>query len=126
MNMKAGDLKAFKKRLLSIRLELNDEVSKITKEMINKTSKDSSGDLSGYSIHMADQASDNYDRDVSLDLAQKEQNILHLIDEAVKRVDEKTYGQCTGCLRMISKLRLKALPWAELCIQCQEAQEKKK
>ena len=126
MKLKAADLKAYKKRLLELRSELTDEIGKITNENLNKSTRDSSGDLSGYSLHMADQASDNFDREFSLDLAQNEQNILYRIDAALKRIEDKTYGECITCQKTITKQRLKAVPYAELCIGCQEAQEKKR
>lgn len=125
MKLKAAELKAYKKKLLEIRLGLTDEISRITNDNLNKSTRDSSGDLSGYSLHMADQASDNFDREFSLDLAQNEQNILYRIDAALKRIEDKTYGDCTSCNKVITKQRLKAVPYAELCIGCQEAQEKK-
>lgn len=124
MKPKAAELKAYKKILLDLRAELTNEVKKITTENLNKSTKDSSGDLSGYSLHMADQASDNFDREFSLDLAHNEQEILYRIDAALKRIEEKTYGECMTCQKPITKQRLKAVSYAELCIGCQQAQEK--
>ena len=124
MKSKAAELKAYKKILLELRAELTNEVKKITTENLNKSTKDSSGDLSGYSLHMADQASDNFEREFSLDLAHNEQEILYRIDAALKRIEEKTYGECMTCQKPITKQRLKAVSYAELCIGCQQAQEK--
>jgi RNA polymerase-binding protein DksA len=124
MKLKAAELKAYKEKLIELRAQLTEEVNKITNENLNRSTKDSSGDLSGYSLHMADQASDNFDREFSLDLAQNEQGILYRIDAALKRIEEKTFGECVSCRKAITKQRLKAVPYAELCIACQEAQEK--
>jgi len=126
MKLKAAELKVYKEKLLKLRIELTNEVGRIKSEMISRSSKDASGDLSGYSLHMADQASDNFERDFSLGLAHNEQEILHRIEAALKRIEEKTYGLCSECQKNITKQRLKAVPYAELCIQCQEALEKKK
>lgn len=124
MKLKATELKQYKEKLLSVRGELTDEIGRITNQTLNKSTRDSSGDLSGYSLHMADQASDNFDREFSLDLAQNEQSILYRIDAALKRIEDKIYGECISCQKAITKQRLKAVPYAELCISCQEEQEK--
>lgn len=124
MKMKSVDLKFFKEKLIKMRSELTDEVTRIKNETLKKSNRDSSGDLSGYSLHMADQATDNFDREFSLDLAHNEQEILYNIDTALKRIDEKSYGQCITCNKTITKQRLKAVPYADYCIVCQEAEEK--
>ena len=124
--------KAFtKKDLAEIRKGLVKEKAKILKEIIslhgdslNKSLKDVSGDLSGYSFHMADMATDMYDREFSLELAESERQRLYELDDAIKRIDEGIYGKCAGCGGPIGKSRLKAMPQAENCIECQEKQEK--
>ncbi|MBP9733109.1 MAG: TraR/DksA C4-type zinc finger protein [Candidatus Omnitrophica bacterium] len=119
-----SDLKAFKKSLQELQFRLNEGMDRVKGDTLNKSSKDSSGDLSGYSLHMADQATDNYDREFALNLAGNEQEFLYKIDEALKRIEEKTYGVCIECSKAINKNRLKVVPFAEYCITCQEAQEK--
>ena len=92
-----------------------------------KTSqREAAGDLSAYSLHMADMATDNYDREFSLGLADNEQKILNRIDEALEKIGNKTFGLCELCNKKVSKVRLKAVPYAELCVPCQEKQEKKR
>lgn len=123
-NFTDADLKGFKKTLQGLQSRLNEGMDRVKGDTLNRSSKDSSGDLSGYSLHMADQATDNYDREFALNLAGNEQEILYKIDEALKRIEDKSYGICTECSKPISKMRLKAVPFAELCIECQAAQEK--
>jgi RNA polymerase-binding protein DksA len=74
---------------------------------------------------MADQASDDYERDFSLGRATDEQKVLYAIDEALKRIEEGIYGSCLQCGKRISKKRLNALPHSELCIECQKSKEEK-
>ena len=124
--------KAFtKKELANFRGELIKKKAKILEELmllkgdsLNKSPKDASGDLSGYSFHMADMATDLYDREFSLELAEGERERLYALDEAIKRIDEGTYGQCDACGVKISKQRLKVMPQAQNCIKCQEKEEK--
>lgn len=121
--MPKSELKKYKELLLKERDEIGGELSHITKEALNKSQRDASGDLSGYSYHMADMASDNYERDFSLGRASDEQKILYYIDEALKRIEDGTYGGCLQCGKAIPKRRLIAVPHAELCIECQANNE---
>ena len=67
--MNKKELEKFKKLLLEKREELTSNVNHITRETRRQSRKEASGDLSGYSLHMADMASDNFDREFSLNLA---------------------------------------------------------
>ena len=48
------------------------------------------------------------------------------LSSALEKIDNNTFGLCELCEKKISKVRLKAVPYAELCVPCQEKQEKKK
>lgn len=124
--MNKKEMEQFKKLLLEKREELISNVNHITGDTRNKSQKEAAGDLSGYSIHMADMASDNYEREFSLNLASSERETLLEIDEALKRIGEKTYGKCLSCRRKVSKKRLLAVPHAKLCLKCQQREEEKK
>jgi len=117
-------LQEFKKILLKKKEELNEQIEHISSDA-KKTQKEASGDISGYSFHMADVATDNYDREFNLELASNEREILYEIDQALSRIAEGNFGLCEKCNKPISKVRLKAVPQARLCINCQEAHEKK-
>jgi len=122
---KKQDYSALKEALEAQRIKLVQGIDHIQKDNLNKSQREAAGDLSGYSIHMADIATDNFDREFSLDLASNEQALLNRIDDALARVKEGTYGKCESCRRAISMKRLKAVPYAVLCIKCKEAEEKK-
>jgi RNA polymerase-binding protein DksA len=113
------DLMEFKKLLLKEREKIMGEMKYLTKDALKKSQKDISGDLSGYSYHMADVATDNYDREFSLGLASNEQKQVYKIDDALKRLEDGSYGTCLECGRSISKRRLKIIPQAYFCIKCQ-------
>ncbi len=118
-------LKKYKALLLKEREKVGGDISHIAENTLNKSQREASGDLSGYSYHMADQASDDYERDFSLGRATEEQKVLYSIDESLKRIDEGSYGYCLQCNKPISKKRLDALPYSELCIECKKANEAK-
>ena len=119
-----AELKKYRALLLKEREKVGGELSHITENTLNKSARDASGDLSGYSYHMADTASDDYERDFSLGRATEEQKALYIIDEALKRVEDGTYGSCSQCGKSIPKTRLKAIPQADLCIECKKMNEK--
>lgn len=121
--MNKKELERFKKLLLKKREELILEMNNITKDTLNKSQREASGDLSGYSFHMADQATDNYEREFSLNLASDNQKIIYTIDEALRRIKDKDYGRCLTCSKEISRKRLRVVPYAILCIDCQRKEE---
>ncbi|OGW85208.1 MAG: hypothetical protein A2987_07165 [Omnitrophica bacterium RIFCSPLOWO2_01_FULL_45_10] len=121
--MSRRELVKYRELLLKERQKAGGGISHITQNALKKSQRDASGDLSGYSYHMADMASDDYERDFSLGRATEEQKTLYAIDEALKRIDDRTYGNCLQCDKPISRKRLQALPYTELCILCQKSQE---
>jgi len=118
------DLGKFKTLLEELRQKIAGNLEHIEGDTLNKSQRDASGDLSGYSFHMADMATDNFDREFNLGLASTEQNILNMIDNALRRIKDGTYGTCETCTKPIPQKRLLAMPYAAMCIECQENEEK--
>ena len=119
------DLKYFEKLLIDRKLSLIGDIKSISSNNLNTSRKDASGDLSSYSLHMADAATDNYDREFYLGLADEERELLRKIDEALMRIKNKTYGYCLESGAPINRKRLEVVPWAEYCIEIQTEHEKK-
>jgi len=119
------ELKEFKKIVLKRKEEILDDLKHISDDTLRKSQKEASGDISGYTYHMADVATDNYDREFSLGLASDERKSLYDLDDALKRIEEGTFGICDDCKSTITKIRLKAVPSARLCIKCQQKREKR-
>jgi len=119
-----SQLQTLKKELMKEREQLLEQLTSIKGESLSKSQKDASGDLSGYTLHMAVMATDMYNREFSLEVAEGERERLYNLEEALKRIDEGSYGRCDSCGGPIPKQRLKALPQAKYCIKCQEKEEK--
>jgi len=119
------EIKAFREQLIKEKINLLKGLNHLQNETLKKSQREASGDLSGYAYHMADMASDVYERDLLLQLASGEREFLFRIDEALKRIEEGEYGMCLGCKKKISKTRLKAIPQTPHCRSCQENEEKK-
>ncbi len=117
-------VKQFRELLIEERAKVADEIKSIARDA-SKNPREASGDLSAYTVHMADMSSDTYERELAMNIASSEQQVLYQIDEALKRVDEGTYGTCQQCDRPIALSRLKAVPYTSLCINCQRDKEQK-
>ena len=71
----------------------------------------------------ADKASNSYTKELLFSQSTNERNTLRLIEEALDRVTEGTYGECVNCGDDIQAKRLDAIPWTPHCIKCQEQME---
>jgi len=121
--MNKRDTAKYRKLLTNARSDLAGQVRRL-KEDLNKSRKDSSGDLSGYSYHMADAATDTFNEQVESDIVSSETETLREIEEALERLDEGTYGICEMCGEPIAPKRLTAIPYARLCIKCKAESER--
>lgn len=119
------ELAEFKKVILKEKEKALDEIKHISEDTLKKSQKDASGDISGYTYHMADVATDAYDREFSLGLASNERELLYEFEDALKRIEDGTFGACEDCKSLITKIRLKAVPYARLCVKCQEKKERR-
>ena len=124
--MTRQELEKYKKLLLKKKEEVHQSMKHIEQDTLSRSQREAAGDLSGYALHMADIATDSYDREFSLGLATNAQRILYEIDEALKRVKEKRFGDCLACNKPIHRRRLQAIPYAGLCIECQAKEETKR
>ena len=118
--------KKYYKLLIELREHVQDELALHTSETLKKSSKDNSGDLSGYGNHQADAGTDNFDRDFALGLLSNEQDALNEIEEAIIRIQNGTYGVCEETGKPINKERLMAVPFAKYSLEGQKQFEKNK
>jgi RNA polymerase-binding protein DksA len=74
--------------------------------------------------HPGDTATVTFDREMEFTLEENSEAVLKAIDGALERIEEGTYGVCRRCGREIAEERLEAVPYAELCIECQREVER--
>lgn len=118
------DLEFFKKLLLQKKSEILHDIKNMSD---NPRSEDAdSRDLSGHVQHMADVATDMYDKEFAMGLASHDREVLQKIESALRRIEDGTYGICLGTGDAISKERLKAIPYAEYTLKYQESLENNK
>ena len=121
-NRRNGDVKikaewqVFYDRLLELRDQLQRQMNGLAKE--------SAQEMAGYSLHMADSGTDNFDRDFALSLLSSDQDAIYEIEEALKRIEKNTYGVCELTNKPIPRARLEAIPWTRFTVQAQAQLEK--
>jgi len=101
-------------------LELRDQLLR----QMNGLAKESAQEMAGYSLHMADSGTDNFDRDFALSLLSSDQDAIYEIEEALKRIEKNTYGICELTGKPIPKTRLEAIPWTRFTVQAQAQLER--
>jgi DnaK suppressor protein len=72
---------------------------------------------------IADKASSSYTKEFLFSLSNTERDTLQQVDEALLRLETKRYGICASCEEEMNQKRLEAVPWARLCLACQQRQE---
>ena len=110
---------------------LNKERERIKEdlEILEKENKAAieSGDVSGddnYEDQIGDSASITFERERDFSLEQNMKDILKQIDNALDNIENDKYGKCVNCNEPIKEARLRALPYADLCVSCKTKQEK--
>ena len=116
--------KKYYKLLLELRTHVKEELALHTSETLKQSSKDNSGDLSGYGSHQADAGTETFDRDFALGILSNEQDALNEIEEAIYRIKDGTYGICEETGKPINKERLTVVPFTRFSLEGQEAFEK--
>ncbi|MDP8265458.1 MAG: TraR/DksA C4-type zinc finger protein [Candidatus Aceula meridiana] len=109
----------YQKDLLAIKEKIVADIKQINKNA-SPSERGDSGDVSGHVMHLADVATDMYDREFSLGLASKDRELLSKIDKALRKFEDNSFGICSKCECPIPQLRLKAIPYVENCLKCQE------
>jgi len=115
------DLDQFKSLLMDLRARLRGDVKMLSDGALDD------GHESKSPTHMAELGTDAYERDFALSLMENDQETLAEINAALKRIDDVTYGMCETCVlegkspakSSIPKQRLKAIPYARNCVDCQ-------
>ncbi len=106
----------FYDNLFDLRERLQGQMSGLAKE--------SQSVMEGYSLHMGDSGTDNFDRDFALSLLSSDQDAVYEIDQAIKRIERETYGICELTQKAIPRARLEAIPWARFTVEAQAQLEK--
>ncbi|MDX2081602.1 MAG: TraR/DksA C4-type zinc finger protein [Terrimicrobiaceae bacterium] len=112
-----------RERLLILKDTLLDSMNGVARDSLRSRAEGS--EASAFGMHQADAGSDAYDRDFALSLLSQEQDSLYEIDEALKRIENGSYGVCEMSGKPIPHARLEALPFTRYTVECQAELEKR-
>lgn len=118
MPLKKADIEKFRARLLELKSQFSQLVQHVNEDV--KMPEESRG----YSQHQADEGTDDFYRNVSLQVSDEEYKVLRQIDRALEKIDENTYGVCDISGEEIPMPRLEAIPYATMTVKAQEMLEK--
>lgn len=116
----------FRLKLLAEKQRVAEEMGELTSGTFMKSITDESGENSRYSYHLGDVASLSYGREFSMGLAERQQNYLEQIDEALQRIADGVYGICKVTGEPISMERLEEVPVAKYSVRGKEILEQQK
>jgi len=111
-------LRAFREGLVAERAQLAGNVADLDAEADVKNWRES-----GFDDDPADAGSASFERETAQSLSLHARNLLSQIDEAMRRLDDGTYGDCVTCGRRIEHERLEAIPYTTQCLDCRRREE---
>jgi DnaK suppressor protein len=115
-DMDKKKLDSFKKRLEERQQALRKAVSR-TEEDGRIADQDTAQDI-------ADRAASSYTKEFLFSQSNNERQLLQMVETALQRIREGSFGECVSCGNEINSRRLEAVPWTRYCIECQEKKEK--
>jgi RNA polymerase-binding protein DksA len=119
-----AELEKFRELLLAERARLEAELEEIESRAARVDESERANELSAYDDHPADLASETFEREKDLAIGESVESMIHKVINALEKIDRGTYGTCDACGKPIKKARLKALPFATLCLDCQDRLER--
>lgn len=118
MGLSKKEIEEYKRQLIAMRAGLVNTLEENSREV--KSPEESKG----YSQHQADEGTDDFNRRMNLQLNAEEMETLRLIDRALEKIEEGTYGICDISGKPINKKRLDAIPYAIMTVEAKEELEK--
>jgi DnaK suppressor protein len=112
-----------RQRLVAERRDLKEQFDELEESSFGANQSDLSGEM-GFDEEYADAGTATFERERDLSLVNNLRDLMDRIDKALAKINDGTYGLCDRCGKPIEKLRLKALPYANLCIKDKQAEER--
>ncbi len=112
-----------KKKLESFKKKLEERLQALRKA-VSRIEEDGRVADPGVAQDVADRAADSYTKEFLFSQSNTDRVLLDMVDRALKRIRDGTFGECVSCGNEINSKRLEAVPWALYCIECQEKKEK--
>jgi len=120
MALSKKEIAKFKQQLEDLRAQIMRTFEESAREV--KSPEESKG----YSQHQADEGTDDFYRQITIQLSGEETQVLKQIDRALEKIEKGTYGICDVTGKPINKKRLEAIPYASMTVEAQEQQEQQR
>src|SRR5207253_8454589 len=117
------ELADLRERLGSERRDLKSQLEELEEQTFSTAQSDLTGEM-GFDEKYADAGTATFEREKDLSLVNNLRDLMERIDKALAKIDDGTYGLCERCGKPIEKARLKALPYASLCLKDKQAEER--
>ena len=117
-------LEKFKNLLLEKRLEVLDRIEQL-REATRQNSEEGSGNRTGIGLDLADQGSDQMEREKAFLFLSREEKYLQQIQDALNRIELGEYGVCRVCGKDIDPKRLEIVPTTRICVPCKNKESVK-
>jgi DnaK suppressor protein len=113
--MEKKKIEQFKKRL--------EERQQLLRHNVTRTEQDGRNQDETNAQDIADRAASSYNKEFLFHQSNSERQLLQMVEGALSRIREGTFGECISCGKDINAKRLEAVPWTRHCIECQEKLE---
>jgi RNA polymerase-binding protein DksA len=117
------EIKAKSKKVEDLRQYLETERERLRREIAHSRIT-TDEERSGYSTHMADDATAVFEQERNVGMRRAQECMLAEVEDALARMDSGSYGKCASCGDAIDLARLKAMPTASYCFACKEQHER--
>lgn len=121
----AKRMELYMAKLLSERETLTQELKDLNEGNLEMLQSEMSGETA-HDEHLADSGTATFERERDITLENNIKDLLSKIDAAIVKMEKGTYGECDRCGQTIDPARLKAVPYANLCIKCKTEEENKR
>ena len=122
--MNATLAEGFRQQLLDLAGRLRGDLAGLRSEALRRAGGEASGSLSNAPLHLADLATDHFEQQVAAGLLENQEQVLDSINGALERLDAGTFGVCEECGGPIPVERLRVVPYAPRCRDCEERVER--
>lgn len=120
--MATGDLSMDKKRLDYYKKKLTTRRDELVR-VIARTQQEGREADEDPTVDLADKAANSYTKEFLFGQTHNDRTLLQLVDDALERIADSSFGECISCHQELQQKRLEAVPWTRYCISCQEKME---
>jgi len=124
--MEEEKIQYFKKRLINEQSRVQNLINQLKQNGVINSNSEMASEISIYDNHPSDSASELFDIEKGLALKANEMSIIRKIQDALKSIENNTYGKCKSCGKDIIEERLEFIPYAENCVGCENSLSGKK